>query len=224
MSIADNLSFIKSKITRVTQTAGREEGVVTLLPVTKSVGVAEVKALYAAGCRSFGENRIDVLNEKKDSFDPEVCWHFIGTLQRKKIRKILASSTVLHAVDSLKLAQKISRVAGEMGIQVQIFLEVNNGEEQKGGFDHWQIKSDFPIVAALENITIIGLMTMAPFSDDRELIRQSFRKTRLLQDELNNSDILPAEMKQLSMGMSNDFEIAIEEGSTLVRVGTALYI
>lgn len=222
MSIADNLKRIEGDIARAAQAVGRGADEVELLPVTKAVDVAAVQELYAAGCRSFGENRIEVLNSKRDSFPPETKWHFIGTLQRKKIRKILGASQIIHSVESLKLAEKISQVAQDMAIEVEIFLELNNGEEQKGGFSPQQLCEEFATIAALPNITIIGLMTMAPFSDDDEIVRSAFAQTRQLRDELNALGVA-APMTQLSMGMSNDFEIAIAEGSTLVRVGTALY-
>ncbi len=222
MSIADNLKMVQHKIINAAKSAARAPESVKLLPVTKSVGVEAVQALYNEGCRCFGENRIEVLNSKKDVLPSDIQWHFIGTLQRKKIRKILASSQVLHSVESLKLAEKISQVAVDMQITVEIFLEVNNGEEQKGGFLPDVLKESFASIIDLPNITVVGLMSMAPYTDDKTIVANAFKKTSDLQDELNALQLCQP-LTQLSMGMSNDYELAITEGSTLVRVGSALY-
>jgi pyridoxal phosphate enzyme (YggS family) len=222
MSIAQNLTQIKAKIEEVARKSGRNIEQIKLLPVTKSVDNKAIQALCDAGCTSFGENRIEVLNAKADSFDKDIIWHFIGTLQRKKIRKILAKSQILHSVESLALAEKISQVAIDLNITVKIFLEINNGENQKGGFVPNDLCNDFEKISLLQNIQILGFMIMAPFTTDEDIIRESFKKTRLLMDKLNNKKTTNP-MTELSMGMSNDYHIAIEEGATLVRVGSALF-
>ena len=183
-----------------------------------------MEALFEAGCKSFGENRLDSLGDKVEIVSEGVDWHFIGTLQRKKIRKILGYSRTLHSVESLVLAEKISQVALDLGIKVEVFLEVNTGEQQKGGFTIEQLNLDFKVLSQLPNIKILGLMTMAPHTTDEELVRSTFKEVRLCQEKLNSEGVLAYAMTELSMGMSNDFELAIEEGSTLVRVGTALFL
>lgn len=182
-----------------------------LVVVTKNQPISKVLEVYQAGCRDFGENRIQEALLKIGEVPADVHWHFIGTLQKNKVNKAIGKFALIHSVDSYALAEKISQSGG-----AKILLQVNtSGEVSKHGLSIEEWRPSLESLFSLPNLQIEGLMTMAPLTEDTAIIRQTFRKLRLFAEELK--------LPELSMGMSHDFEIALEEGATLVRIGSALF-
>ena len=175
------------------------------------------------GARDLAESRPQRLCERAALVDSSVHWHLIGQLQRNKVRKVLPVAAWIHSVDSLPLLRRIDEIAGELGARPRLLLEVNvSGEVAKGGFPASELSEAWPIVTAFKNVEVAGLMTMAPLFDSPEAARPVFAGLRLLRDQLKNLD--PAiKLPELSMGMSGDFEVAAEEGATMVRVGSSLF-
>src|SRR5690606_23309001 len=171
-----------------------------------------------------GESRPQQLIERAAALPAGIEWHLIGHLQRNKVRAVLPHAALIHSVDSLRLAERISDIAGQLSLTPRVLLEVNvSGEASKDGFDAGQLQSDWPTLRALPNLQIAGLMTMAPVSDDPQDARPTFQGLRNLRDTLLSDAVDDPALSELSMGMSGDFEIAVEEGATLVRIGSALF-
>ena len=220
--IANQLVVVRGQIDAVAARAGRDPGSVHLVAVSKTHPAEAVTAAAAAGQSVFGESRVQEARDKIPACPPGLDWHFIGHLQKNKVRQALPLFTFFHSIDSAPLAQAIDRIAGETGKPVEGLLEVNiSGEETKHGFNPEQLRSEFAALARLPHLHIRGLMTMAPYSDNPEDARPVFRALRELRDELRaaHNDPLP----ELSMGMSGDFVPAIEEGATLVRIGSSIF-
>ena len=201
---------------------------VRIIAVTKGHPVAAVRAAIAAGLYDCGENRVAELADKVEEIGRDaVRWHLIGHLQRNKVRKAIPLFDVVHSIDSLRLAQELSAEAVRAGVEVTGLVQVNaSGEAAKSGFD---IARDYEpgleavhAISTLPNLRITGVMTMAPFVDDEKILRSTFARTRKLFD-LCAEQVAEFKAEHVSMGMSNDFEIAIEEGSTMVRLGTILF-
>ena len=223
MSIADQLAEVRAQVAAAEQRAGRPAGSVTLLAVSKTFPAADVAEAYAAGQRYFGENRLQEAMEKKPALPADCVWHLIGPLQRNKVRKALELGVgLIQAVDSLKLAETISRIAGELSARPAILLEVNvDAEESKHGFSPDELRALWPALTALPHLDIQGLMCIPAPVENPEHARPAFAALRTLAQELRARGPLP--LPTLSMGMSHDFPIAIEEGATLVRVGTRIF-
>jgi len=233
-SIAANLEGVERRIAAACARVGRKRGEVTLVAVSKTRSIAEILAAYRAGVRHLGENRVEEAEEKvpalRESFaaDP-VIWHMIGHVQSRKARGAVEFCDVIHSVDSLHLAARLDRFAAEMGKQVPILLEVNvSGEASKYGFAasdlmmHADLSGQVEQLAALVHLRVEGLMTMAPIVADPEQARPVFRALRQLRDELRDRFTFSS-WAELSMGMTDDFEVAIEEGATMVRIGRAIF-
>ena len=216
--IAENLASVKERIKQACLRSGRDEDSVKLIAVTKTVGEDEIRELYSLGVRDFGENRVEVITEKFSILADltDVNWHFIGHLQRNKAKKVVGKVAAIHSVESEGLLKLIA----SSEIKPQVFIEVSiSGEENKYGLapnEATGMISDF-----YESVDIVGLMTMAPFYSQAEQTRSVFEGLRLLRDKVQSS--INIELPALSMGMSNDFEVAIEEGATHVRVGSELF-
>jgi hypothetical protein len=196
---------------------------VTLVAVTKGHSIDEILPLYDAGCRNFGENRIQDALQKINETPKDILWHHIGTLQKNKVRKAIENFMLIHGVDSFELAEKISECSLELEKVTPILLQVNtSGEITKHGFSEESLRACFEKLVLLPGIKIDGLMTMAPLIDDENIIRSCFSRLRLLKERLNN-EFFGISMKTLSMGMSHDYKFAIEEGATMLRVGSALF-
>ena len=200
--------------------------------VTKTVSVERIREAFEAGHRDFGENRVQELLEKKPGLPAEIRWHFIGHLQSNKVKPLLKSAEpfLLHSLDRIPLAEEIEKQAEKMGIEVDALLEVNtSGEAAKSGFSPEEFPAALEKIKALNRIRIRGLMTIGPLTGEGQKIRSSFRTLRELRDRLfpNWPDVRPIGKEggplELSMGMSSDFEIAIEEGATIVRIGSAVF-
>lgn len=215
--VADRLAGIRERIATACARCSRPAGDVTLLAVSKTFPAGLILEAHAAGQVDFGESRQQEGSAKVIELPGGLRWHFIGTLQRNKVRKVLADFRVLHSVDSLRLAAHVDRLAGELGVRPEVYLEVNlPAEERKAGFPPEDLEAALPEILAMEHLDLKGLMVIPPAVDEPEWSRPWFRRARALRDRL-----LPG--MGLSMGMSGDFEVAIEEGATVVRVGSAIF-
>jgi PLP dependent protein len=219
-----SLPRVEERIQQAAQRAGRER----IIAVTKGHPASAVRAAVSAGLRDCGENRVQELEEKIEELGRDAAtWHLIGHLQRNKVRKAVPLFDVVHSIDSVRLAQEISAEAVRVGITARGFVQVNaSGEEAKSGIDIADdVAPGLDAVAAiceLPSLRIEGVMTMAPFVEDEQVLRSTFARTRKLFD-LCAAQVSNFYAEQVSMGMSNDFEIAVEEGSTMVRLGTILF-
>ncbi len=223
MYIQDQLEEIRAGIRAAELRAGRPAGSATLLAVSKTFPVEDIMQAYADGQRLFGENRLQEAMGKKPAMPADCEWHLIGPLQRNKVRKALETGfALLEAVDSLRLAESISRIAGELGCTSAILLEVNvDGEDSKHGFTPESLQAEWEALCALPNLDIRGLMCIPAPTEEPEGARPAFRRLRALAEALRERGPLP--LPELSMGMSHDYAIAVEEGSTIVRVGSAIF-
>lgn len=216
-----NLSAILKAIEFAARQCGRDPKAIELVAVTKRHSWQEIDPLYREGQRAFGESKVTELLPKIEEAPKDCTWHFIGHLQANKVRKVVGQCALIHSVDSEKLAQKISAVSQEMAIRTSILLEVNvSGETAKHGFSVEECKALYATISNLPHLNVEGLMTMAPLTDDEAIIRQTFAGLRELRNELTTKE---KPLSILSMGMSHDYKLAIEEGSTMLRIGTALF-
>lgn len=214
--IERNLNRIRERMAAAAHRAGRNPESVRLVAVTKSVGIEEIRTLADLGVTDFGENRTDVARAKMQAVDRPVRWHMIGSVQRRKARDVAALFDYVHSVDRLELGEALERAAAERGRALDALVEINvSGEESKHGLPPESVAGALEALARLPHLRIRGLMTMAPLVEDPEAARPVFRSLRRIADE--------AGLTELSMGMSNDYEVAVEEGSTWVRIGTALF-
>lgn len=222
--IAENVQAVRGRIAAAAQRAGRSADEVRLVAITKYVGVAEAEALIAAGCLDLGESRPQSLWTKADALGPQVRWHMIGHLQRNKIRRTLPRLALLHAGDSLSLLGAANEAAAEAGRPLPVLIEVNiSGDVSKHGFRPEHVAGALEKIADLRHITVEGLMAMASREGDLDRARREFAALRALRDRLALEAPPNVRLAELSMGMSGDFEVAIEEGATMVRIGSALF-
>ncbi len=223
MYIQDQLEEIRKNIAAAEQRAGRPVGSATLLAVSKTFPVSDIMQAYADGQRLFGENRLQEAMEKMPAMPQDCVWHLIGPLQRNKVRKALEQGFgLIEAVDSTKLAEAIARIAGELRTTAHVLLEVNvDGEESKHGFTPQSLQEQWNTLTALPNLDIRGLMCIPAPTDTPEGARPAFRTLRTLAATLRERGPLP--LPELSMGMSHDYMVAVEEGATIVRVGSAIF-
>ena len=223
--LTENLQTVQGRIADACRRAGRAPDGVTLVAVTKTVDPGVIRALADLGVRHVGENRVQQLLDRADDLaDLDLAWHMIGHLQRNKVRKVLPRVALVHSVDSLRLAEAIDRVAGEADGAADALLEVNvAGEAAKFGFTPADLDHAVESLGRLTHLRVRGLMTMAPFVDDAETVRPVFASLRDLAARLGRSAPPNVSMGELSMGMTQDYVQAVEEGATIVRVGTALF-
>ena len=228
MSIADNIADTRERIAVAARRAGRDPSSVTLMAVSKTFPVESIRDAYAADIRAFGENKVQEFTGKADSLRglTDAQWHFIGHLQSNKAAKAVELFDAVDSVDSVKLAERLNGAAEAAGKKMSVLIEINvGGEEAKSGLAPKSEELDRILsnAAQWKNLSIQGLMTVPPYADDREQTRPFFRQLRVLRDEIAARSLPAVSMGVLSMGMSHDFEVAIEEGSTCVRVGTAIF-
>lgn len=217
-----NLAEIRQRIADACRRSGRDPQSIELIAVSKTFAVADIAEAVKVGQQVFGESRLQEAEPKIDALPASLCWHFIGGVQRNKVRKILQKFGVIHAIDSLRLAEYVNAVAGDLGLLAEVFLQVNVGQEaSKGGFDPAVLRQEVVKLCALENVHIRGLMCIPPEGPDAESARRWFVLLRELRDELEKISGRP--LRELSMGMSGDFEVAIEEGATHVRIGSSIF-
>lgn len=221
-TIAHRLKEIEQRVAQAASRSGRQPGDCQLLVVSKTWAAEYVAEVVEAGQIHFGENKVQEAVGKVPALPPHLHWHLIGHLQRNKVRKALELFQTIHSIDSLKLARYTSRIASELGLKPEIYLQVNlASEESKNGYAIEALRHDFELIAELEGLSIAGLMSIPPAVAKPEDARPWFAQLRELRDELEQR--IGVSMPGLSMGMSGDFEVAIEEGSTIVRVGSALF-
>jgi hypothetical protein len=221
-AVTANLERVRSEIAQAIDRAGRSSGDVELIAVSKKQDADKVRAAFDAGQPIFGESKVQEARAKIPLLPSAVRWHFIGHLQKNKIRHALPLFEMFHSVDSLALAQDMQRIADEEGVRPRVLLEVNvAGEGSKFGFAPAKLREEMDTLLQLSRLEIDGLMTIPPFAPEAEQSRRYFVQLRDLRDELEEQFAL--KLPQLSMGMSNDYAVAIEEGATFVRVGTAIF-
>lgn len=224
--LTDNLARVRERVRRAAERAGRDPEDVTILAVTKGVDAATIEAALAAGVTDIGENRVQEARSKFRGLElpPGVRRHMIGHLQTNKVRHALQLFDVVHSLDRPSLGETLSRRAVSQGAVVPVLVQVNvAGEATKHGVAPKELLSFIREMAQLPGLKIEGLMTMAPYSEDVETARPVFRRLRELSMQVAEADIEGVQMNCLSMGMTNDFEVAVEEGSTMVRIGTGLF-
>lgn len=222
--IKDNLLEVRENIIKACEKAGRSKTDVELIAVSKTKPVSALMEAYENGCRIFGENKVQELVEKYEMMPKDIKWHMIGHLQRNKVKYIVDKVALIHSVDSLKLAEEISREALKKQVQVSILIEVNvAGEDTKFGVKPEETEKLVREIASLPGILIKGLMTIAPYVDEPEENRQYFGMLKQLSVDINQKNIDNVNMNILSMGMTGDYIVAIEEGATYVRVGTGIF-
>lgn len=211
---------MEKNIEQACETAGRKRSEVTVVAVTKSVSVARANEVLEAGILHLGENRAEGLAAKQQEIDSDVAWHYIGDIQSRKVREIVDNVSYLHSLGRMSIAKEIQKRAKTT---LDCFVQVNiSGEDSKSGVAPDELEGFIQELSQYDKIRIVGLMTMAPNTDDTMLIRSIFKKMRELRDTLATKKLAHAPCTELSMGMSNDYSIAIEEGATFVRIGTAL--
>ena len=221
-SIAENLESIRANITDAAHRAGRELSTVELIAVSKTYPADVIREAVEAGQELFGENRVQEALIKIPTLPGRLQWHLIGHLQSNKVRKALPLFQLIHGVDSTDLAKDIDRIAGETGHHPRVLLEVNvSGEGSKHGFSPAILERDLELLLALPRVQVEGFMTMAPLAPEAESSRSYFASLRELRDRMSEKAGVP--FGTLSMGMSGDYQVAVEEGDTLVRVGSALF-
>lgn len=220
----ERLAQVKEKIRDAAIRSGRSSEDITLVAVTKTQSIETLELAYQAGIRTVGENRVQELNAKWPNFEDRFEWHLIGHLQTNKVKYIIDKVVLIHSVDSLKLAKEISKQAEKSGVVMPVLIQVNPAEEaSKFGLATDEVVSLVKAASELPGIRIEGLMTIAPFVEDEAFLRQVFREMRQIFDFLKSQAMPGVNMKYLSMGMTHDFEIAIEEGANMVRIGSGLF-
>ncbi len=220
--IQENLERVREQIAQAAAKAGRTIDEIELVAITKTHAAEKVREVYEAGQILFGESRVQEARVKIPELPSAIRWHFVGHLQKNKIRHALPLFELIHSVDSLALAQDMNRIADEEGLHPRVLLEVNMaGEGSKFGFQADKLREQMETLLALNRLSILGLMTIPPLAPEAEASRKYFVQLRELGDRLQIE--FHVDLTQLSMGMTNDFAIAVEEGATLVRGGTAIF-
>ena len=222
--IKEHLTEVKERIEQACIRSGRNPGEVTLIAVSKTKPVPMLEEAYAAGARDFGENKVQEIAAKKPELPEDIRWHMIGHLQRNKVGQVLGKAVLIHSVDSLRLARQIETDAAKAGLDVDILLEVNVArEESKYGFMLEEVEDAIMTIKDFPHVHIKGLMTIAPFVENPEENRGIFKKLFEFAVDIDKKNIDNVTMSVLSMGMTGDYEVAVEEGATMVRVGTGIF-
>ena len=222
--IQENLKEVRRKADEACRRAGRDPQEVTLLAVSKTKPIEDIRTAMELGQHAFGENYVQEFIRKYDELPQDIEWHMIGHLQRNKVKYVVGKAALIHSVDSFRLAREINERSQKLGLVTRILAEVNvAGEENKYGFTPDEICSFAQQVSGLKNIELTGLMTSAPFVTDPEENRIFFKILRELSVDIDKKNIDNVKMRDLSMGMTGDYRVAIEEGATMVRVGTAIF-
>ncbi len=220
MTVKEKLQLIKDNIAGVCRKTNRDPAEIKIIAVTKYVSTETAKSAIAAGIEHIGENRDSGLNQKWEAIGEHAVWHFIGTLQTRKVKNIIDKVDYIHSLDRLSLAEEINKRADHI---IKCFVQVNAAnEETKQGLSVDEVVSFVKDLKDFPNIKVVGLMTMAPFTEDEVVLRETFSKVKKLQKDVQALNLSYAPCEELSMGMSNDYKIAIEEGATMIRIGTSL--
>jgi pyridoxal phosphate enzyme (YggS family) len=220
--IVQNLQIVKNKISEKCAAVGRDSSEIKLIAVSKNFGIEDINEAFNAGVRDFGENKAQELEGKFEELGDKITWHFIGNLQKNKVKYVVKSAEFIHSVTSLSLAEEIDKRAEKLNKNQKILIQVKaSDEETKSGVTAEKEVIELAFACnELANVSPVGLMTIAPFTNNKNLIRQSFGYLRNLKEKLKVQGL---SLKELSMGMTSDFEIAIEEGATMLRIGSAIF-
>lgn len=230
-SLTERIAEVQRRIDAACERSGRKPEDVNVIAVTKYVSLATAVQAFDEGLRHLGENRFQdalpkweaISGETAEGGDGQAIWHFIGSLQTNKVKDVIGKFTYIHSLDRLSLAQAIEKRAAQLGVQVPCMIQVNvSGEDSKHGLEPEQLPELLEAIKGFQYVQPVGLMTMAPYEAEAEQTRPVFRALRELRDKMNRAVVLNAPLTELSMGMSNDFEVAIEEGATWIRLGTIL--
>lgn len=220
--LSENIKIINNSIREACLRSGRNESDITLIAVSKNHSINDIVSAFELGIHNFGENRARELKEKASRLELDLTWHFIGHLQTNKVKYVMKSAGLIHSIDSLKLAEEIEKHATNLSRNIEVLLEIKTSSEAT----KYGLESEKEIFSVAEfckdsmHLKFNGLMTIAPFTDDERLIRKSFIQLRNLKEKFNNNGY---NINHLSMGMTNDFEIAIDEGATMLRIGSAIF-
>lgn len=222
--IKENLEIVEENIQKACKKAGRDRSEVTLIAVSKTKPVSDIRQAMDCGITVFGENKVQEIRDKTAEIKEPLSWHMIGHLQANKVKYLPGVACMIHSVDNDKLAAEIEKQAAKHDLVMDVLIEVNMAKEDtKFGITPEETIDFVKRISAYEHLNIRGLMTIAPYTDDPESNREYFKGLRLLKDEINSLNIPGVKMDTLSMGMSGDYMVAIEEGATLVRVGTGIF-
>src|SRR5690625_4084885 len=220
MTVSNNLQSIRENIEKACRKVNRKMDEITVIGVTKYVTIERTEELLAAGVKNVGENHTEELLQKYEKIGDKANWHFIGTLQSRKVKDIIGKVSTIHSLDRLSVAKQINNRSEQ---PIDCFIQVNvSGESSKHGLEKTEVIPFIKELKQFEKVNVVGLMTMAPHVDDEAELRSVFRQLRELRDEIVEQQFTNAPCTYLSMGMSNDYEIAIEEGATHIRIGTKL--
>jgi len=221
--IEENVARLKDRIEKAAASCGRDPDEITLVGVTKTIDIARMKRLTECGVNTLGENRVQELLEKHDSF-PDCEWHLIGNLQKNKVKYLPGKVSLIHSVDSIGLASELDRKAAATGIRFDVLVEINiAGEETKFGIRPEETDEFIESASHFKNISVKGLMTIAPYTGDMKKIGRLFENIYKIYIDMQNKRVDNTNIQCLSMGMTNDFEMAIREGSNMIRIGTAIF-
>ena len=222
--VKENLLIVENRIEEACKRCGRDRSEVTLIAVSKTKPADMIREAYESGIRDFGENKVQEICDKYELLPDDIRWHMIGHLQRNKVKQVIDKTVLIHSVDSIRLAEQIEEEAAKKQICVDILLEVNVAdEESKFGFRLEETEQAIRNISVFPHISIKGLMTIAPFVENSEQNRPVFKELNQFYVDMQRKNIDNVNMNMLSMGMTGDYEIAIEEGATLVRVGTGIF-
>lgn len=223
-NIQVNINDIRKEISQICQNCGRNPEDITLIAVTKTIDPDRINYAVECGASDLGENKVQEIMDKYDNISKNVKWHLIGHLQSNKVKYIIDKVELIHSVDSFKLAEEISKRAEKHNLKKDVLVQINVAKEDtKFGIDIEAAVDFVKSISGLDNICIKGLMTIAPYDENPELVRPVFRQLKEKFDELAQMNLPNTDMKYLSMGMSNDYPVAIEEGANMIRIGTAIF-
>lgn len=224
MNIKENIQALNEKIHNIAIACNKDPKDIVLIAVTKTVSPSYISKALEAGIYNFGENRVQELIDKYDKVDKRAKWHLIGSLQTNKVKYIIDKVELIHSLDRIRLAEEIEKRAAQIGRQISALVQVNiSGESTKSGIRPEDAIDFIESMKQYSHIQIKGLMTIGPLTDDAELIRACFRQMKKLFDEVKTKNFSHVQMQYLSMGMTNDFEIAIQEGANMIRLGRAIF-
>ena len=222
--IKENLEEVRRRVAAACARSGRNPEDVTLIAVSKTKPLEALTAAYAEGVRDFGENKVQEILDKYPAMPGDTRFHMIGHLQRNKVKQVIGRTVLIHSVDSLRLAAQIEAEAAKLGIRVDVLLEINvAGEESKYGFSLAEAQESIRLISQMPHVHICGLMTIAPFVSNSEENRDIFKKLSNFYVDMGIKNIDNVSMSVLSMGMTGDYEVAVEEGATMIRVGTGIF-
>ena len=224
VTIKNNLEIINVKIKKAALRANKNPEEIKLVAVTKTATIEQIKEAISAGVKIIGENKVQEAKEKYQILSADIEWHLVGHLQTNKVKYAIEIFDLIHSVDSIKLAKEIDRRSQQFGMITNVLVEVNiSGEETKYGIKPEEVEPFIKEISEFSRIKIRGLMTIAPIAEDKEEVRPYFRKLRELSKEIKSKNIKNVKMDYLSMGMTEDFEVAIEEGANMIRVGRGIF-